>query len=185
MFKSSTHHDDRMHIAARIWQQRFFLFLFALTCGIAAAFIANHILEEKMVTLTEQTKRLSVNSQASTTERKATVLVARVAIKPGMPLGEHNLATRAVPQEWVPSYALMASDLMKVENQASAYPLKPGDMVIAAPERWQESTTYTNQEKRTQYAVSKAPQKIMVLYGNDTASLSADTATNINPLTQQ
>ena len=183
MLKSSTRDDERAHIATRIWQQRLFLFLFVLTCGIAAAVIANHILEEKMVALTEQTKRLSLTNQANTPERKATVVVAKVAISPGMPLGEHNLATRAMPQEWIPSYALMADDLIKLENQISAYALEPGDMIIAAPMK--QSPANTNQEKVTQYAVSKAPQKIMVLYGNDVTSLATSTGLSIDPLTQQ
>lgn len=183
MLKPSARHDERAHMAARIWQQRLFLFLFALTCGIAATMIANHILEEKMVALTEQTKRLSLTNQAKIPERKATVVVAKVAISPGMPLGEHNLATRAVPQEWIPSYALMADDLMKLENQISAYALEPGDMIIAAPIK--PSIPNTNQEKVTQYAASKAPQKIMVLYGNDVASLPTGKGLSIDPLTQQ
>lgn len=184
MLNSSTRQDNRTHIAARIWQQRLFLFLFALICGIAAALIADHILEEKMVALTEQAKLLPITHQASIPERKATVVVAKVSISPGEPLGTHNLATRAVPQEWIPSYALMADDLMKLENQISAYALEPGDMIVAASIR-QNLVDTPHQGKRTQDAVSKAPQKIMVLYGHDVASLPAGIGASIDPLTQQ
>lgn len=149
---------------SRIWIKRALLLLLAIIFGISSALLANHALEEKIQ---------AIEKNKLPEQKRASIIVAKHQIMPGTRLDKTNLAIQDIPTQWIPSYAITAEHLPKIENQISAYTFSPGDIVIPLLVDTQSTTEENSKIQPPSHSHSKekkhtSTKKIMVVYGNQT-----------------
>ncbi|RZI43938.1 Flp pilus assembly protein CpaB [Herbaspirillum sp. HC18] len=91
----------------------------ALGVGLLAALLARGYLSSQMAAIEARAKGNQIN-----------VVVANRQLKKGERISTENVAMRAIPVDYAHSGAVSPNDFERLEGQALAYPVKPGEMIL-------------------------------------------------------
>lgn len=91
----------------------------AVGIGLLAALAARSYLSSQMAAMEARTKGNPVN-----------VIVAKRELKKGEKLSSDNVAVRMIPGDYAHSNAVNPNDFDRLDGQALAYPVKPGEMIL-------------------------------------------------------
>lgn len=126
----------------------------ALAIGIIAAVVARSYLSSRLAEIEAHGKGRMIN-----------LMVAKQELRKGELISEDTVAVRPIPAEYVHSQAISPDDFERLEGQALAFPVKPGEMILWSLLEGKKAPTFSTRVAAGRRAITVPVDEINSISG--------------------